>query len=142
VQGVLKAEVVERGGPELAREPADLVEVQASEFVHCNEPDDEVVRRVVDHAAELQQQCGHSLSDFVVELGGESASLLFLAAHDTGAARSAFRCESLEHLIEGARHGLELGGAGRLQALRRHQQVDPAHHPGQFVERAQAHAQQ
>ena len=137
-QRALKAELVERFGPQAASDQPDVLGAAASRLPQLLEIAAKLLRPAPGDRLAPQHQPGKGLADLVVELARDAPALRLLSRQRAQRALAALALEPIEHLVERLRQRDDLLVAvAAVDPLARRERVDPAHQSRQPLQRRQ-----
>ena len=135
-QGVDQPQIIERFGPELARDPSQVIEARLHRFgdlAQC------LLLRSALTSGPLGQQRdgGQGLADLIVQLAGDSRPLCLLCGQGAPRTLASLGLQAIEHRVEGLRQRDRLAtGASELGSTTpRGHRIHHSHQPCQAAQR-------
>ena len=134
--------MLEQVGPELLRDPPDLLQRTPDRLLGLLHPPAPLRRIRAGQRLELKQHAREHLPDLVVEPARDAPALRLLGRERAAAALAPLGLEAVEHLVERVHELANLGPAALGQALPGTEQVDRAHALHEPIDRREHGAQQ
>ncbi len=138
----MQAQLLQDARPQPARHPPDLVEAAPGGLLRLEQLGPQVGGGVVGGVLQLEQDGGEGLPHLVVQLLRDPPALGLLGGEHPGTARGPLGLQPVEHRVERTGQVRDLAPARHLRAPAGPQQVRRPHHPGEALERREAHPQQ
>ncbi len=142
LQRTRQTEFVQHTGAQPTGDTTDLVQTGPGGLLHLAQLLQQVGRGLTGHPLEFEQNGREGLTDLVVQLPGDTATLGLLGGQDPGAARGPLVLQPVEHGVEGRDQLGDLRLASDRRTPPRTQQVRRRHGARQALERGEPDPQQ
>src|SRR5688572_25829930 len=138
----LEAQILERLGPQPARDAADLLRAVTCGLAQLVELIAELVGDRGGQTLDLKHHAGQRLADLVVELARDPTPLALLHEQRATCTVAPLELQPVEHLVEGPSKPGDHGTALDRHALTGRERIVPAHRVGKMVERMEGAPQE